>query len=56
MKTIEEYSQMQPHQYNTMLSTSIGQRKSGTGITSSISQAQFDLKAKQKVSTVVSGN
>ena len=56
MRTIEETGSLQPS-YNTMLSASLGHRKSGAGLTMSVSQAQFELqkKAQSKVQTVVSG-
>jgi len=47
MRTIEETGNLSSSSgptYNTMLSASLGHRKSGTGLTMSVSQAQFDLK------------
>jgi hypothetical protein len=53
MRTIEEHSSSsQGPSYNNMLSASVGGRKSG--LVSSVSQAQYDLKQKHKIQTVVS--
>jgi hypothetical protein len=55
MRTIEEHSSSsQGVSYNNMLSASAGGRKSG--LVNSVSQAQYDLKQKHKVQTVVSQN
>lgn len=48
MRTIEETG---TPSYNTMLSASLGHRKSGTGLT--MSAAQLELQKKAKVQTVV---
>lgn len=45
MRTIEETGP-QTATYNTMLSATLGHRKSGTGLTMSVSQAQFELQKK----------
>ncbi|CDW88617.1 UNKNOWN [Stylonychia lemnae] len=60
MRTIEEHSNStttnQGPTYNTMLSATLGNQRTGQTLANSISQAQLDTKSKQKIQTVVNSN